>query len=114
MAVTAQGKPAVTHYRIERRFPGATLLRCALETGRTHQIRVHLAHLGHPLLGDPVYGRASPNLPAFPRQALLACRLALTHPTTGEMLCRESALPKDMANLLLELEALRGGTENAA
>ena len=112
MAVTTQGKPAITHYRIERRFPGATLLRCALETGRTHQIRVHLAHLGHPLLGDPVYGRARPNLPAFPRQALHACRLALTHPGTGEILCRESALPDDMANLLLALEALRDKGES--
>jgi len=110
MAVAERGKPAITHYRVERRFSGATLLRCTLETGRTHQIRVHLAHLGHPLLGDPVYGRARPGLPAFPRQALHACRLAFTHPVTGETVCRESALPDDMTHLLLELEAMHGGT----
>ncbi|MDR0233456.1 MAG: 23S rRNA pseudouridine(1911/1915/1917) synthase RluD [Zoogloeaceae bacterium] len=109
MTVTERGKPAVTHYWVERHFPGATLLLCRLETGRTHQIRVHLAHLGHPLLGDPVYGRTRPNLPPFPRQALHACRLALVHPVTGETLCRESALPEDMANLLLDLEAMRDG-----
>jgi len=107
MAVTERGKPALTHYQVERNFPGATLLLCRLETGRTHQIRVHLAHLGNPLLGDPVYGRARPNLPPFPRQALHACRLTLTHPVTGEIIACESALPEDMANLLQELEAMR-------
>ncbi|MCL2075163.1 MAG: 23S rRNA pseudouridine(1911/1915/1917) synthase RluD [Betaproteobacteria bacterium] len=107
MAVTGRGKPAITHYRVERRFSGATLLLCRLETGRTHQIRTHLAHIGHPLLGDTVYGRARPNLPTFPRQALHASRLTLQHPVTGEILCFESALPDDMTNLLLELEAMR-------
>ncbi|MCL2021725.1 MAG: 23S rRNA pseudouridine(1911/1915/1917) synthase RluD [Betaproteobacteria bacterium] len=109
MAITESGKPATTHYQIERCFPGATLLLCRLETGRTHQIRVHLAHIGHPLLGDPVYGRARPNLPAFSRQALHACRLTLLHPATGKILYCESALPDDMAKLLLDLEAMRDG-----
>ena len=84
MAVVATGKPARTHFAVLERFGVATLLRCRLETGRTHQIRVHLASLGHPLVGDPAYGRKGP-VP-FPRQALHAARLALVHPVTGARL----------------------------
>ena len=102
MAVIASGKPAVTHYEARERFAGCTLLSCRLETGRTHQIRVHLAALGHPLVGDPAYGRRGGI--AFPRQALHAWRLGLTHPTTREHLQWESALPADFAALL---DALR-------
>ncbi|MEO8303745.1 MAG: 23S rRNA pseudouridine(1911/1915/1917) synthase RluD [Betaproteobacteria bacterium] len=103
MAVVATGKPARTHFDIVERFGIATLLRCRLETGRTHQIRVHLASLGHPLIGDPAYGRKGP-VP-FPRQALHAARLALVHPVTG-IICRwDSPFPADFADLLATLRA---------
>jgi 23S rRNA pseudouridine1911/1915/1917 synthase len=108
MAVVAEGrggKPAVTHYRVLERFPRCTLVECSLETGRTHQIRVHMAHLQHPLVGDPVYGRTDRLLPPFHRQALHAARLGLVHPATGEAMQWEAGLPADMAELL---EKLRG------
>lgn len=110
MAVVASGRPARTHYRVLESFVGCTLIECALETGRTHQIRVHLTALGHPLVGDPVYGRAIgrvPQGPRFPRQALHACRLSLTHPETGRAMSWNSALPDDMASLI---ETLRQKT----
>ena len=92
MAVVAGGKPARTHYRVIRRFGAATLLACRLETGRTHQIRVHLASLGHPLVGDPTYGRRNPL--RFGRQALHAARLELVHPVTrGAMRVHLAAAP---------------------
>ena len=111
MAVTEKGKPATTHYRIVRKFPACTDTRLRLETGRTHQIRVHMAHLGHPIIGDPVYGgrkRFAKNvsatireaLAAFPRQALHARRLELRHPMNGEFLELEAPLATDMAELL--------------
>ena len=111
MAVSNKGKPAVTHYRIERRYDFHTLLRVRLETGRTHQIRVHLAHAGLPLVGDPLYGgrprmppRASTELAtqlrSFDRQALHATELSITHPDSGTRLKWESALPKDFQQLL--------------
>ena len=101
MAVVASGKPARTHFGVLERFGNATLLRCRLETGRTHQIRVHLASLGHPLVGDPAYGRKGP-IP-FPRQALHAARLALEHPISGRALSWESPLPRDFGDLLASL-----------
>ncbi|MBT8059138.1 MAG: RluA family pseudouridine synthase [Gammaproteobacteria bacterium] len=111
MAVVAGGRPAVTHYRVLRRFGAATELEVSLETGRTHQIRVHMAHIGHPLVGDPVYGRrrvdpgpAASAMQAFPRQALHARRLRLVHPGTGEAVRFEAPLPDDLAGLLDELE----------
>jgi 23S rRNA pseudouridine1911/1915/1917 synthase len=103
MAVTATGRPARTHYTVVERFGVATLLRCRLETGRTHQIRVHLASLGHPLVGDPAYGRKGP--PVFVRQALHAFRLGLVHPVTHEQCTWESPLPTDFAGLLAALRA---------
>ena len=103
MAVLPTGKPAVTHYRVERVFAGATLLRCRLETGRTHQIRVHLASIGHALLGDPVYGASPAHLPPFARQALHATRLGLVHPVRKELLHWEVPLPEDMRSLLAML-----------
>jgi 23S rRNA pseudouridine1911/1915/1917 synthase len=116
MAVREDGRRAVTHYRIERRFRSHTLLRVRLETGRTHQIRVHLAHLGFPLLGDRVYGGAArvprgtsaalaEELRSFPRQALHAAELALAHPLTGRELEWKAPLPEDMRELLEALEA---------
>jgi 23S rRNA pseudouridine1911/1915/1917 synthase len=103
MAVVATGRPARTHYAVAERFGNATLLSCRLETGRTHQIRVHLASLGHPLVGDPAYGRKGPL--AFPRQALHAFRLGLIHPLTREECAWESPLPADFAGLLALLRA---------
>lgn len=116
MSVIRDGKPAVTHFTVAERFAAAARLDVRLETGRTHQIRVHLAYRRHPLIGDPVYGRrrAAPGRVApaaaeamanFPRQALHAARLALTHPRTGEELSCEAPLPTDLAELLA---ALRG------
>jgi len=100
MAVVARGRPARTHYRVRERLAGATLVECALESGRTHQIRVHMAHIGHPILGDPVYARHAAGGVAFGRQALHAWRLGLRHPASGAALHWESALPQDMAGLL--------------
>jgi 23S rRNA pseudouridine1911/1915/1917 synthase len=110
MAVVATGKPALTHYRVRCAGAGWSLLECSLETGRTHQIRVHLASIGHPLLGDPTYlGRAGtravpPPARGFRRQALHAARLALTHPVSGAHLSWERAPPADFAALLSALE----------
>ena len=105
MAVVETGKPAVTHYEILERFASCTLLRCRLETGRTHQIRVHLASIAHPLVGDPVYrgkgGAASPV--AFGRQALHAERLGLRHPASGADMSWTVPVPADMAALLAVL-----------
>lgn len=111
MAVSQNGKPAVTHYRIEERFRAHTHLRCKLETGRTHQIRVHMAHIRHPLLGDPLYGGRfkTPKgmtdsclaaLQNTRRQALHAGLLGFDHPTTGEAVSWQIPLPDDMQRLL--------------
>jgi len=119
MAVRPDGRAAVTHYRIERRYRAHTLARVQLETGRTHQIRVHLAHIGYPIVGDPVYGGrrrlpagASPAmqaaLAAFRRQALHAVRLSLAHPVTGKLLEFEAPLPADFTALLAVLGAEAG------
>ncbi len=102
MAVVAGGRHATTHYQVVERYPNATLLRCRLETGRTHQIRVHLAALGHPLIGDAVYGRRNA-MPVFPRQALHAERLALRHPQSGRALSWRAAPPADMQRLIKAL-----------
>ncbi len=116
MAITATGKAAITHYRVKTRFNAHTHIRIALETGRTHQIRVHMAHLGHPVLGDRTYGgRPRPPggaddafrsvLRSFPRQALHASRLAFLHPGDGAPLLFEAPLPPDMRELLDQLAA---------
>ena len=106
MAVVGNGRPAVTHYLVTERFPRLTLLECRLETGRTHQIRVHMAHIGHPLVGDPVYGArrsGDGRLDAFPRQALHAFRLGLVHPRSGEAMGWEVPMAADFAALLDDL-----------
>ena len=104
--VRAGGKEARTHYAVLERFAKATLLECRLETGSTHQIRVHLTSIKHPLAGDAVYGRSrsgDARLDAFPRQALHAWRLALQHPAGGVEVAWESPLPEDFAQLLEDL-----------
>jgi 23S rRNA pseudouridine1911/1915/1917 synthase len=105
MAVVATGKPAITHYEVLERFASCTLLRCRLETGRTHQIRVHLTSLGHPLVGDPVYGGRGriAHAVAFGRQALHAERLGLCHPVSEAAMSWTSPLPADMTALLAGL-----------
>ena len=117
MAVVARGgKPAVTRFRVEKKFPHHALVRVQLETGRTHQIRVHMAHIGYPLVGDPVYGGrlklppgASDNLietlRCFKRQALHAAALKLEHPASGESMAWEAPMPEDMKELIAALEA---------
>ena len=87
-----QGREAITHYTVLERFSGYTRLRCRLETGRTHQIRVHMAHIGHPLLGDTVYGSKKP-CPGLAGQCLHARRLSFVHPRTGERMTVECPLP---------------------
>lgn len=108
MAIVEDGKPALTHYRVIERFARHTLVECRLETGRTHQIRVHMLSLGHPLAGDPVYGGKPVNLPPevregikrLGRQALHARHLGLMHPLSGEFREWESTIPADIAELL--------------
>jgi 23S rRNA pseudouridine1911/1915/1917 synthase len=117
MAVVESGKPAITHYRVVERFAAHTLVRARLETGRTHQIRVHMAHIRCPLVGDPLYGGrqklprgASAELREalgnFRRQALHAARLQLLHPASGEAVSWEAELPNDFELLI---EVLRSG-----
>jgi 23S rRNA pseudouridine1911/1915/1917 synthase len=117
MAVVESGKPAISHYRVLERFAAHTLVQVRLETGRTHQIRVHMAHIHCPLLGDPLYGGRL-RLPrgasavlreaisAFRRQALHAVRLQLIHPLTREVVGWEAEIPADFNQLL---ESLRAG-----
>jgi 23S rRNA pseudouridine1911/1915/1917 synthase len=110
MAVVEGGREAVTRYVVRERFADCTLVECALETGRTHQIRVHMAHIGHPLVGDATYAsrrRGNAVLDAFPRQALHAWRLGLVHPASGQPMSWESALPPDFSRLLRELRGMR-------
>jgi len=115
MAVRSDGRPAVTHYRVLKRFRGHTMVRAELETGRTHQIRVHLAHIGYPLVGDPTYGgrRRVPAgasrqlltaLAEFKRQALHAAHLRLEHPVTGREVEWDASLPADMERLVKAME----------
>lgn len=104
-----RGKHAVTHYRIMGRLRGASLIECRLETGRTHQVRVHMTHIGHPLIGDPVYSRERKGFKSiletlgFKRQALHARTLGFIHPVSNQKLVFETALPVDMQELLSEL-----------
>ena len=118
MAVVTGGRPAVTHYRVRERFAGAALLAVKLETGRTHQIRVHMSHVGLPLIGDPVYGRRKGTVPEvlsrdsvirdFSRQALHATRLTLDHPDDNTSRVFDSPLPADLKALI---DALRRNTD---
>ena len=102
MAVTPNGRPAVTHWEVLERFSGCTHLRCRLETGRTHQIRVHLAYLGHPILGDTVYGAKKP-VPGLQGQCLHAVGLRFVHPRTGEAVELRCPLPEEFQAQLRRL-----------
>ena len=115
MAVTFSGRPSVTHYRVVEKYRLHTRLRLRLETGRTHQIRVHMSHIGHPLVGDPVYGgRPRPPkgatedfrdlLRGFKRQALHAAMLSLYHPITGELMTWHAPVPDDMLEIAAALK----------
>ena len=112
--VSNVGKSSVTHYRVLKKFPGHSLIGLRLETGRTHQIRIHMSHLRHAILGDPLYGQrlmipkgASENLKkilrSFKRQALHACQLTFQHPSTAELTSFSSKLPEDMESIIKEL-----------
>jgi len=103
MAVTRRGRDARTHYQVTERFAAAALVECRLETGRTHQIRVHLQHLGHPIIGDPVYRRGASARLTFGRQALHARELSLVHPRSGTPMSWRAPLPSDMKRLLAAL-----------
>jgi 23S rRNA pseudouridine1911/1915/1917 synthase len=107
MAVTRRGKEARTRYRVLERFGNAALVECKLETGRTHQIRVHLQHIQHPVLGDPVYRRGSARTIDFGRQALHAAGLELVHPRSGKPKRWKAPLPADMKKLLAKLRRER-------
>ncbi|MBH98479.1 MAG: 23S rRNA pseudouridine(1911/1915/1917) synthase RluD [Rhodospirillaceae bacterium] len=121
MAVIEGTRPAITNYRLLERFRAHTHVRIQLETGRTHQIRVHFAHIKAPLVGDPLYGKRplfpvapeknlKQKLQQFPRQALHAKQLAFKHPISGKLLSFSSSIPEDMSKLL---QALRGDVEAA-
>jgi 23S rRNA pseudouridine1911/1915/1917 synthase len=106
MAVTQRGKPARTRYTVIERYGEAALVQCRLDTGRTHQIRVHFQHIRHPLVGDTVYRRGTRHGIGFPRQALHAAELTLVHPASGKSMTWRSPMPRDMKKLV---DALRNG-----
>ncbi len=107
MAIDVSGKPAVTHYRVLRRFPGYTHMGFRLETGRTHQIRVHMASIGHPIIGDPVYGLKKGRFTNIGGQCLHAAKLTLTHPKTGERLVFSAPLPLYFTEILKKMEKMQ-------
>lgn len=104
MAVVANGRPAITHWEVIARYGGYTHVRCRLETGRTHQIRVHMAHIGHPILGDTVYG-AKRAVPGLQGQCLHAVGLRFIHPRTGEVVECSCPLPEEFREVLRKLAA---------
>ncbi len=103
MAVSARGKPARTSYRVLERFGQAALVECRLESGRTHQIRVHFQHIRHPLVGDTVYRRGTRHGLSFPRQALHATELSLVHPASGKPMSWKAPPPRDFQKLVASL-----------
>lgn len=117
--VESNGRAARTHYQVLETWGALSVLQLSLETGRTHQIRVHLAHLGRPVIGDPVYGNSAVRLPrhpaverwlrAFPRQALHACELRFEHPESGETMTFAAPLPDDLTELMARIRQALGG-----
>jgi 23S rRNA pseudouridine1911/1915/1917 synthase len=109
MAVTPNGRPSITGYRVRERFPGWTLLELDLVTGRTHQIRVHLEAIGHPVAGDPMYGSGTSRRgPAgLERLFLHSWRLELTSPSTGRLIRAEAPLPAGLEDVLANLRSRR-------
>src|SRR6056297_921685 len=105
MAVVEKGKPAITHFDVLRRFRDTTLIRCQLETGRTHQIRVHMSYIGHPIVGDASYGFKK-SRHAFPRQALHAKKLTFYHPLKKRMMTFTCKMPEDMKELIQKMKAM--------
>ena len=103
MAVVPTGRRAVPHWEVVARYPGVTHLRCRLETGRTHQIRVHMAYIGHPILGDTVYGAKKP-VPGLTGQCLHATGLRFIHPRTGEPVELHCPLPPEFTAMLQKLQ----------
>ena len=103
MAVVAGGRPAVTHWEVIARYAGVTHVRCRLETGRTHQIRVHMAYIGHPILGDTVYGAKKP-VAGLTGQCLHAVGLRFIHPRTGQAVELHCPLPQEFQEQLRKLE----------
>jgi 23S rRNA pseudouridine1911/1915/1917 synthase len=107
MAVTfSNSKEAITRFRVLERFVNYTLVECKLQTGRTHQIRVHMQYIGHPVVGDPKYGPEKKRF-AIAGQALHSAELSLMHPATGKDMLFVAPLPPDMAEILKQLEALK-------
>lgn len=108
--VSANGKHAITHFRVLERFGEFTFVECSLETGRTHQIRVHMTHIGHPLLGDDKYGAGSRRF-AIKGQALHSASLYFDHPSTGERLTFKADMPEDMQKILRKLRIDKGNRD---
>ena len=106
MAIVEGGRPAVTHYKVIKRYRGYTHMAFQLETGRTHQIRVHMASIGHPIIGDPVYGLKKDRFSSIGGQCLHAAHLTLTHPKTGEKMCFSAPLPQYFVEILDKLEKI--------
>ena len=110
--VFTNSKEAITHFHVLERFSDYTVVECRLKTGRTHQIRVHLAHIGFPVVGDPKYGPAKRHF-SISGQALHSAELSFVHPVNGEALCFTAPLPDDMATIIDHLRKIapiqRGG-----
>jgi len=109
-----RGRTAVTRWQVVERLPGSTVVRLFPETGRTHQLRVHLAALGHPIVGDPVYGRPGRSVPAYARQALQAEKIRFPHPTTGKTLTIRAPVPPDIQHLIATLRQAGGTTAKSS
>ena len=107
MAIVEGGREAITHYTVLKRYRGYTHMAFQLETGRTHQIRVHMASIGHPIIGDPVYGLKKDRFSDIGGQCLHAAELTLTHPKTGERMTFSAALPDYFVEILQKLERMQ-------
>jgi 23S rRNA pseudouridine1911/1915/1917 synthase len=109
--LTRRGRPAVTTYEVLAEFSRYSLIKIQIQTGRTHQIRVHMKYLHHPVVGDLIYGKGAKDSALIPRQALHAKRIAFKHPVTGDLMEFEAPLPEDMKQLLTIID-LESGVQN--